>query len=60
MIQSTFTSLPILEQAEVLINLDSLTEKQIKRLHKIHLQLPSDNETKEIKSIVKQRLVSLV
>ena len=59
-IQSTFTSLPILEQAEVLINLDSLTEKQIKRLHKIHLQLPSDNETKEIKSIVKQRLVSLV
>ena len=59
-IQSTFTSLPILEQAEVLINLDSLTEKQIKRLHKIHLQLPSDNETKEIKSVVKQKLVSLV
>lgn len=59
-IQSTFTSLPILEQAEVLINLDSLTEKQIKILHKIHFQLPSDNETKEIKSIVKQRLVSLV
>ena len=59
-IQSTLTSLPILEQAEVLINLDSLTEKQIKILHKIHFQLPSDNETKEIKSIVKQRLVSLV
>ncbi len=59
-IQSTFTSLPILEQAKVLINLDSLTEKQIKRLHKIHLQLPSDNETKEIKSVIKQKLVSLV
>ena len=57
-IQSTFTSLPILDQAKVLVSINQLNEQQVKRLHKIHVLLP-DDETSELKGVIKQRLVQL-
>jgi hypothetical protein len=36
-----------------------LNEQQVKRLHKIHVLLPDNDETSELKGVVKQRLVQL-
>ena len=58
-IQSTFTSLPIIDQAKVLVSINQLNEQQVKRLHKIHVLLPDNDETSELKGVVKQRLVQL-
>ena len=58
-IQSTFTSLPIIDQAKVLVSINQLNEQQVKRLHKIHVLLPYNDETSELKGVVKQRLVQL-
>ena len=58
-IQSTFTSLPIIDQAKVLVSVNQLNEQQVKRLHKIHVLLPDNDETSELKGVVKQRLVQL-
>lgn len=51
-----FNGLPAFDKATHLLAQQSLSEGEIKQLHKIHLQLPDDPQSKELKIKIKQRL----
>jgi len=55
--QTAFEALPIQDKATYLLELKVLGEREIKQLHKIHLQLPTDPQSVELKNKIKQRLV---
>jgi DNA primase len=55
--QTAFEALPIQDKAIYLLELKVLGEREIKQLHKIHLQLPTDSQSVELKNKIKQRLV---
>jgi DNA primase len=55
--QTAFEALPIQDKATYLLELKVLGEREIKQLHKIHLQLPTDSQSVELKNKIKQRLV---
>ncbi len=40
-----------------LLQREKLNEREIKQLHKLRLQLPNDEQSKELKNKIKQRLV---
>ena len=55
--QEAFYTLPAFEKATHLLNLQTLSEREIKQLHKLHLQLPDDSKSSALKKQIKQRLV---
>ena len=56
-IQSTFDALPIQEKALHLLEQKTLSEREIKQLHRIRLQLANDQQSSDLKNKIKQRLV---
>ena len=56
-IQSAFDALPIQEKALHLLEQKTLSEREIKQLHKIRLQLANDQQSSDLKNKIKQRLV---
>jgi DNA primase len=56
-LQQAFYQLPPLQQAMHLLERESLEEREIKQLLKLHLQLPEDAESQRLKQLIKQRLV---
>jgi DNA primase len=56
-ISSAFDTLPPAEKAMHLLQREKLNEREIKQLHKLRLQLPNDEQSKELKNKIKQRLV---
>ena len=56
-IVSAFDTLPPAEKAMHLLQREKLNEREIKQLHKLRLQLPNDEQSKELKNKIKQRLV---
>ena len=55
--RDVFEALPGERKANFLLALESLNERQIKQLLKIHMQLGDDNQFLELKNKIKQRLV---
>ncbi|MCS5587611.1 MAG: DNA primase [Porticoccaceae bacterium] len=55
--QKAFYALPAPEKATHLLSLQTLNEREIKQLHKLHLQLPDDPKSAALKKQIKQRLV---
>ncbi len=56
-IQSAFDALPIQEKALHLLEQKTLSEREIKQLHRIRLQLANDQQSSDLKNKIKQRLV---
>ena len=56
-IQSAFDALPIQEKALHLLEQKTLSEREIKQLHRIRLQLANDQQSNDLKNKIKQRLV---
>ncbi|MDG1081702.1 MAG: DNA primase [Porticoccaceae bacterium] len=56
-IRDAFESLPPERKADFLLAAETLNERQIKQLWKIHMQLGDDNQFVELKNKIKQRLV---
>jgi len=56
-IQSAFDALPIQEKALHLLEQKNLSEREIKQLHRIRLQLANDQQSSDLKNKIKQRLV---
>ena len=56
-IQSAFDALPIHEKALHLLEQKTLSEREIKQLHRIRLQLANDQQSSDLKNKIKQRLV---
>ena len=56
-IQSAFDALPIQEKALHLLEQKTLSEWEIKQLHRIRLQLANDQQSSDLKNKIKQRLV---
>jgi len=56
-IRDAFESLPPERKADFLLAAETLNERQIKQLWKIHMQLGDDNQFIELKNKIKQRLV---
>ena len=54
--ESAFYALPPFDRATHLLTQQTLSEGEIKQLHKIHLQLPDDSESKTLKMKIKHRL----
>jgi DNA primase len=54
---SLFDALPVADKAAVLLEQTTLNEREIKQLHKIHLQLGNNPSASELKNKIKQRLV---
>ncbi|MDE0841968.1 MAG: DNA primase [Porticoccaceae bacterium] len=52
-----FEALPDTEKARHLLDRETLNEREIKQLHKIHVKLPHDEQGKQLKNHIKQRLV---
>lgn len=55
--RDVFEALPPERKADILLALETLNERQIKQLFKIHMQLGDDNQFVELKNKIKQRLV---
>jgi len=55
--RDAFEALPGERKATFLLSQESLTERQIKQLLKIHMQLGDDSQNLELKNKIKQRLV---
>jgi DNA primase len=56
-LQTAFNTLPIDQKAIELLKRKTLSEYEIKQLHKIRIQLPDNEEADLLKSKIKQRLV---
>ncbi len=56
-IQSAFDALPIQDKALHLLEQKTLSEREIKQLHRIRLQLANDQQSSDLKNKIKQRLV---
>jgi DNA primase len=56
-IQSAFDALPIQKKALHLLEQKTLSEQEIKHLHRIRLQLANDQQSSDLKNKIKQRLV---
>ena len=54
--ERAFYTLPPFDRATHLLAKQNLSEREIKQLHKIHLQLPDDPKSKELKIRIKQKL----
>jgi hypothetical protein len=52
-----FEALPDTHKARHLLARETLNEREIKQLHKIHVKLPQDTAGKQLKNDIKQRLV---
>ena len=56
-LQSAFNALPIEQKAMQLLERETLSEYEIKQLHKIRMQLPDNETANSLKNKIKQRLV---
>jgi len=56
-IRDAFEALPGERKATYLLDQETLNERQIKQLLKIHMQLGDDEQYRELKNKIKQRLV---
>jgi DNA primase len=56
-LQTAFNTLPIDQKAMQLLKRKTLSEYEIKQLHKIRIQLPNNEEANLLKNKIKQRLV---
>jgi DNA primase len=56
-INQAFDALPAIRKVEHLLEHKTLDERQIKQLHRLRLQLPDDEQSKILKTKIKQRLV---
>ena len=56
-LQSAFNALPIEQKAIQLLERKTLSEYEIKQLHKIRMQLPDNETANSLKNKIKQRLV---
>jgi DNA primase len=56
-LQTAFNALPIEQKAMQLLERETLSEYEIKQLHKIRMQLPDNETANSLKNNIKQRLV---
>ncbi|HAZ79555.1 MAG TPA: DNA primase [Porticoccaceae bacterium] len=56
-INTAFDAMPVVDKALHLLQRKTLTEREIKQLHKLRLQLPGDKQSEDLKNKIKQRLV---
>lgn len=58
-VKEAFYSLPAADKAEHLLNQETLDERQVKQLHRLHLELTKDEKSAQLKQQIKQRLLTL-
>jgi DNA primase len=58
-LNEAFSQLPANEKATHLLGCEKLNETQIKQLHRLRLELPTDNKSEALKEQIKQRLLTL-